>query len=262
MNKQFKTLWNETRQTYVVTDEARRSHGKPKTCVLAVSVALAAFLASPTQAYVEKGQVAESPAQVTKAISSWQTPEFKKDWGLTAMKADHAYALGFHGQGVKLGVMDSGALLQSHPDLRGERFHATTAKGQYSRSGNRYPQGAAEQFDATYEKGETFDVSGDWIVNVNDSHGTHVAGTIAGNRDGSVFHGVAWGSELYSGNTGGTDSSNYGPFLDYEFFYQGWGNLVKDAHRSLTTASAPTPASSPMVRSTGLTALMSPTCCL
>lgn len=228
MNKLFKTLWSESRQTYVVTNETQRTHGKPKTCVLAVAVTLSALLALPAQAYVEKGQVADSPSTMSQAVASWQSKEFKKDWGLTAMKAANAYALGFHGQGVKLGVMDSGALLQSHPDLRGERFHATTAQGTYSRTGNRYPQGAAKQFDATYEKGEPFDVSGDWMVNVNDSHGTHVAGTIAGNRDGSVFHGVAWGAELYSGNTGGTDSSNYGPFLDYEFFYQGWGALVKD----------------------------------
>ena len=35
--------------------------------------------------------------------------------------------LGFHGQGVNLAVMDSGALLYKHPELNGDRFHATHA---------------------------------------------------------------------------------------------------------------------------------------
>lgn len=36
---------------------------------------------------------------------------------------------------------------------------------------------------------------------------------MAGNRNGTGMHGVAWGSEIYSANTGGTDDTNYGPFL-------------------------------------------------
>ena len=43
MNKLFKTLWSESRQTYVVTNETQRTHGKPKTCVLAVAVTLSAL---------------------------------------------------------------------------------------------------------------------------------------------------------------------------------------------------------------------------
>ena len=37
------------------------------------------------------------------------------------MNASSAYALGFHGQGAKIGVMDSGALL-SHPELNDARL--------------------------------------------------------------------------------------------------------------------------------------------
>ena len=63
---------------------------------------------------------------------------------------------------------------------------------------------------------------------MNDSHGTHVTGTVGANRDGYEFHGVAWGSDIHVGNTGGTDDSNYGPFLDYQFFLNGWGQLAQD----------------------------------
>ena len=48
----------------------------------------------------------------------------------------------------------------------------------------------------------------------------------AGNRDGQGMHGVAWGSEFYSANSGGTDDSNYGPFPDYGFFKAGYDALV------------------------------------
>ena len=72
-------------------------------------------------------------------------------------------------------------------------------------------------FDGAYTKDESFDTMGKWILGVNDSHGTHVLGTIAANRDGANHHGVAWNSTSYSANTGGSDDSNYGPFLDYGF---------------------------------------------
>ncbi len=44
-----------------------------------------------------------------------------------------------------------------------------------------------------YEKGQVFDVDGNWIKGVNDTHGTHVTGTVGANRDGNGMHGVAWG---------------------------------------------------------------------
>ena len=37
---------------------------------------------------------------------------------------------------------------------------------------------------------------------------------------------MAWGSEFYSANTGGTDDMNYGPFPDYGFFKAGYDALV------------------------------------
>ncbi|KAB7652991.1 S8 family serine peptidase [Sutterella seckii] len=236
MNRVFKTKWSVAHQEYVVTDEKHASKTKAAKSVVALAVAAlmlgagaasAAYMA-PKAGSQDPGFVANSSNQLDAAKKSWETAEYKKDWGLTAMKASSAYALGYHGQGVAVGVMDSGALLQKHSELAGDRFHASHNQGQYGSTGNRYPQGAGSQFDGKYEAGQDYDVTGDWVLNMNDSHGTHVTGTVGANRDGSEFHGVAWGSDIHVGNTGGTDDSNYGPFLDYQFFLNGWGQLAQD----------------------------------
>ncbi len=236
MNRVFKTKWSVAHQEYVVTDEKHASKTKAAKSVVALAVAAlmlgagaasAAYMA-PKAGSQDPGFVANSSTQLDAAKKSWETAEYKKDWGLTAMNASSAYALGYHGQGVAVGVMDSGALLQKHSELAGDRFHASHNQGQYGSTGNRYPQGAGSQFDGKYEAGQDYDVTGDWVLNMNDSHGTHVTGTVGANRDGSEFHGVAWGSDIHVGNTGGTDGSNYGPFLDYQFFLNGWGQLAQD----------------------------------
>ena len=236
MNRVFKTKWSVAHQEYVVTDEKHASKTKAAKSVVALAVAAlmlgagaasAAYMA-PKAGSQDPGFVANSSTQLDAAKKSWETAEYKKDWGLTAMNASSAFALGYHGQGVAVGVMDSGALLQKHSELAGDRFHASHNQGQYGSTGNRYPQGAGSQFDGKYEAGQDYDVTGDWVLNMNDSHGTHVTGTVGANRDGSEFHGVAWGSDIHVGNTGGTDDSNYGPFLDYQFFLNGWGQLAQD----------------------------------
>ncbi len=164
-------------------------------------------------AYTETGQLGDK--------ASWENQEYQKDWGLAAMNASSAYALGYYGQGAKVGVMDSGALL-SHQDLKGDRFHAVKAKGEYGTTGMRYPQ----EMGGNYTEGQAFDLDGNWIKGVNDTHGTHVTGTVGANRDGAGMHGVAWGADVYLGNTGATDSNNYGPYQDYQYFYTGWKAMV------------------------------------
>lgn len=150
------------------------------------------------------------------------------------MKASSAYALGYYGQGVKVGMMDSG-FLTTHQELSGDRWHTVKFEGTYSQSGERYPQYAFKDEygrpqnngdTGKYNKGDKFSVDGAYNPDFNDNHGTGCAGVYAGNRDGVGMHGVAWGSEFYSANTGGTDSTNYGPFLDYNFFKAGYDALV------------------------------------
>lgn len=190
---------------------------KKSVIALAIAIATLSVAGTATAAYVEQGIIGDK--------TSWESAEYQKDWGLAAMKASSAYTLGFYGQGVKVGVMDSGALLFAHSDLDGNRFHAVNASGEYGSSGLRYPQSAAGS-QRPYQEGEAFDISGEWIKDVNDGHGTHVTGTVGANRDGNEMHGVAWGADVYVGNTGGTDNNNYGPFQDYQFFYTGWKAMV------------------------------------
>ena len=95
MNKTFKTLWNDVRRCFIVANEAQKSHGKPsKSAVVAVAVAAAFGATAASAAYVEPGFVAQNSAQLEQAKQSWETDEYKADWGLGAMNASTAYALG------------------------------------------------------------------------------------------------------------------------------------------------------------------------
>ena len=127
MNRVYKTKWSAAHQQYVVTDEHHATKGKAAKSTLAIAVASIMMATGAQAAYMEPGFVAENSTQVTEAQKSFETSEYQKDWGLTAMHASKAYALGFNGDGVAVGVMDSGALLNIHPDLTGVRFSVSRA---------------------------------------------------------------------------------------------------------------------------------------
>jgi len=127
--------------------------------------------------------------------ASWRTPEFLRDWGMRAIGAEYAYAAGYAGSGIAIGVVDSG-YREIHPEFQATaatplRFHSVTASG-----------------------GTTGPTPGFWNSSYNDSHGTHVSGTIGANRDGGSdplnMHGVAFNATVYEGNTHKTDGAVYG----------------------------------------------------
>ncbi|HIU37262.1 MAG TPA: S8 family serine peptidase [Candidatus Aphodousia faecigallinarum] len=225
MNKTFKTLWNDARRAYIVTNEVQKSHGKPtKSALTAAVMAVALFSGVASAAYVEPG--------IQGNISSWETPEYNKDHGMALINASTAYAEGLNGKGVLIGIVDSGALL-SHPELKTNRIFPVTATGSYVKDGTRYPfaymgqTGEAKNRFGVYHKGEKFKVGGDFILGHNDSHGTHVTGVAAGNRNGEEAHGVAWAAKVAVGNTGGSDNMNYGPYQDYGYFKAVWEATAK-----------------------------------
>jgi subtilase-type serine protease len=127
--------------------------------------------------------------------ASWRTPEFLRDWGMRAIGAEYAYAAGFAGGGVSVGIVDSGyretASEFSATPSTPLRFHSVTASG-----------------------GTTGPTPGFWNGTYNDSHGTHVSGTVGANRDGlnvtGNMQGVAFNATIYEGNSHKTDGALYG----------------------------------------------------
>ena len=209
---------------------------KPQTLQKTALALLVGWYAANAAAYSEQGQAGNT--------KSWESAEYLKDWGLTSMNASTAYALGFNGSGVKIGVMDSGVLL-NHPEFQDGRIHVVKTEGTYSKDGMRYPDASVgngpinknepvkngkRNFDKTdngiFTKSEAFNTDGAWHKYTNDAHGTHVGGTMAASRDGNEMHGVAFGANLYSANTGGNDNMTYGPNQDYDFFLQGYSALA------------------------------------
>lgn len=236
MNRVFKNKWSFAHQQYVVTDEHRSTKGKASKSAVALAVAAVAMMAAggASAAYIDPGYEATSWQDFEAAKTSWETDEYKADWGLTAMNSSIAYALGFTGKGVHVGVMDSGALLEKHPDLAGTRFHAVKVDNlAYGTTGNRYPQNTGTTSSTgAFAPDSSVPADGNWDKTYNDSHGTHVTGTVGGNRDGSEFHGVAFGADVHVANTGGNDNTNYGPFQDPKFFYMTWNQAAKDVNEA------------------------------
>lgn len=141
---------------------------------------LACFAAAPAYSITtypgDPGQVG-NPA-------SWRTPEFMRSYGLRAMGAEFAYAAGYSGQGVRIGLVDSGFFFGA-PDLPASRFTAVNVGAQ----------------------------SGTWNQAYNDSHGTSVSGLVGGSRDGNAttnYHGVAFNASVYVGNTLKGDGALFG----------------------------------------------------
>lgn len=91
-------------------------------------------------------------------------------WGLDAINAEAAWAMGYTGEGVIVAVMDTG-IDSTHPDLQGKvirRFDCRTGA----------------EADPTIN----FDTHG---------HGTHCAGIIAAKNDGRGVVGLAYGAQLF-----------------------------------------------------------------
>src|SRR4051812_8919300 len=137
--------------------------------------------------------------------ASWRTPEFNRDAGLVSMGAEFAYAAGISGAGMNVGVVDSGVFaghVREHGSL--DTNYAI---------GDRY-------FGVVSQGGSTGPTSGFFDPAFNDTHGTHVSGTVGASRDGvgetqpmgpaANMHGVAFNSDIYVGNTGKTDNVLYG----------------------------------------------------
>ena len=94
----------------------------------------------------------------------WRTSEFLRDWGMRAVGAEFAYAAGFSGQNTNVGVVDSGYFLGWTTEHAG-------------------PAGVDRWISVTVTGGTTGPTPGFYNQTYNDTHGTHVSGTVAAARD-------------------------------------------------------------------------------
>lgn len=127
---------------------------------------------------------AESPASPVDVQPLREVDYFggSRDWNLNQVAAPEAWAAGYSGQGVTVAVIDTGVDLD-HPDLAGSL---------YVNAGEIPGNGIDDDGNGYVDDISGYDfVSGDPRPDDGNGHGTHVAGTIAANRDGVGATGVA-----------------------------------------------------------------------
>ncbi|WP_185545946.1 autotransporter outer membrane beta-barrel domain-containing protein [Variovorax sp. KBW07] len=169
------------------------------------------------------------------AAKTWRTPEFLLDHALPDVKAEYAYAYGFTGKGIKIGMVDSGAFA-GHPQLQGQ-YTPLVVQGVYGLDGAQL-----DDSGKTWKKGDKFSTFGNYDPLINDSHGTAAAGEMVAKRDATgdpakdKMHGIAFDAHLYSSNSGGTDDSVYGPDVDYEYFKEAYGVLSRNGARVVNSS--------------------------
>ncbi|WP_406081388.1 S8 family serine peptidase [Micromonospora sp. NBC_00858] len=196
----------------------------------------------------DPGFVATSPGELDAAKASWETPEYgyytghnpstpgtavNSPWQLVAVNASTAYALGYWGQGVTLGMMDSG-YRATHEAFQTGLIASVRAEGVYGTSGFGYRNAAtpANPFTA----GEPFTVAGDQARTSDYGHGTGMLGVTSGMRDGKDQHGIAFGSKMYVAKTGGSDTQSHGPFHDYVYWHTANKALVDAGARVINSS--------------------------
>ncbi|WP_423152198.1 autotransporter outer membrane beta-barrel domain-containing protein [Serratia marcescens] len=183
-------------------------------------MALAGYAQAAT--YIENGQAGD-PA-------SWRSSEFNAEWGLGAIHADQAYAAGYTGKGIKLGIFDQ-PVYAKHPEFAGE-----------NKVINLVTEGIREYTDPyiPVKKGDAFRYDGTPSVDSDGtlgSHGTHVGGIAAGSRDGGAMHGVAFNAQIISaenGDPGPEDGIILGN--DGAVYKAGWDALVASGARIINNS--------------------------
>ncbi len=121
--------------------------------------------------YIDSG--APDAALIQPVDSRAPTPEELDRglaWGVETVNADQVWAMGYEGEGVTVGVIDTG-VDYNHSDLSANMWHDTPAGYHYGYS--------------FYGSGDPYDPMDDY------GHGTHCAGTIAGNGTAGTETGVA-----------------------------------------------------------------------
>lgn len=149
---------------------------------------LCSFLLRSTAALLLGSGFTLTGITLAQTPESFRTTEFKANWGLGAIKAEYAYALGYTGQGVKLGIAD-GIFQLTHPEFSG-RIYDPKVFPAFPLPGFKVPD-----------------------------HGTHVMGLAAAARNNTGMMGVAFNAQLAA--VGGYSDPGYPKAGDWA------GELIK-----------------------------------
>ncbi|WON78965.1 autotransporter outer membrane beta-barrel domain-containing protein [Serratia sp. UGAL515B_01] len=133
------------------------------------------------------------------------TQEFNNQWGLEAIGAHYAYARGFNGEGVSIGIFDESVF--THPKFIGKLNKVDVAEA-YNFSGL-----------------DDFPNLGEFIFG---DHGTHVAGIAAARRTGQEMHGVAYNSSHFSAKFLDSNNNYFEVLIqsNARVFNNSWGPVI------------------------------------
>ncbi|UIN19990.1 S8 family serine peptidase [Herbaspirillum frisingense] len=197
-------------------------------CAVLMTLAPALAITASAQSFVNFDGSRTNDKEA--AAATWaNAEEFKSNWGLGAMNAQHAYAAGFSGRGIKLGAVDSGLLL-THEEFAGRAVKALPVAGVYANDGSQQ-----DESGRGWKAGQAFNTTGAKSL-FNDNHGSHVSGTIAAAKNGAGMMGVAFDSDYHVTNSNGTDGSLYGVNMDYNYFKAAYGNLAAAGVRAINSS--------------------------
>ncbi|MHC8299912.1 autotransporter domain-containing protein [Pseudomonas sp. ZS1P83] len=189
---------------------------------LALLCALATLGTAQAAPYVENGRAGDP--------NSWRSAEFNADWGLGAVNAQEAYAAGYTGKGVKLGIFDQ-PVYAAHPEFSGPNKVITLVTSGIREYTDPYipvKAGDAFRYDGSPSVGSDGKLG---------AHGTHVGGIAAGSRDGGPMHGVAFGAQIISadnGDPGPEDGIIRGN--DGAVYKAGWDALIASGTRIINNS--------------------------
>ncbi|MHC8339278.1 autotransporter domain-containing protein [Pseudomonas sp. HLT2-19-2] len=189
---------------------------------LALLCALATLGTAQAAPYVENGRAGDP--------NSWRSAEFNADWGLGAVNAQEAYAAGYTGKGVKLGIFDQ-PVYAAHPEFSGPNKVITLVTSGIREYTDPYipvKAGDAFRYDGSPSIGSDGKLG---------AHGTHVGGIAAGTRDGGPMHGVAFGAQIISadnGDPGPEDGIIRGN--DGAVYKAGWDALIASGARIINNS--------------------------
>ncbi|MGB3394499.1 MAG: autotransporter domain-containing protein [Stenotrophomonas sp.] len=206
-----------------------------------LSVALSGLLT--TMALGAAGAASAQDAGKVGDPDSWVDDEFQADWGLAAINAQYAYARGLSGKGVRLGIFDSG-VGADHSEFAGKDLRSIRMAdpgclseeilagpdGCFMTDGNTvaidYLEYTANDkalvewlVDIGFLVPNAESIIASWAGLSYNTHGTHVAGTMVGNRDGEGTHGVAFAADLTTARLFANSYEDMSSYLGGAFGY-------------------------------------------